>query len=256
MNLRVHDLLSLHQCRATIHIGQGRGGKRSETWEQKSVIVEMRKQQTERSLKPHEQYNTRCAIPLLHNAICRKIWRSKGKQEVQQEPVIHLLLEETVWWKHGIASVPVKTAAQPSRHKKAGHTMCNLLSGSLTRNWYNLAKCPDGVIPIQNFPFFTPGESSKIQVTSIRPCSNSRHRSNSYAASTSEKVNAWQHGAFWWYPCTHEGLQGDHHRKSTNRPTVSERSIGTSCFQGHGKSVGLCQGRERTPSALGQVHHE
>ena len=73
----------------------------------------MRKQQTERSLKPHGQYNTRCAISLLLNAICRKIWRGKGKQEVQQEQVIHLLLEETVRRKHGIASVPVVTAAQP-----------------------------------------------------------------------------------------------------------------------------------------------
>ena len=74
----------------------------------------MRKQQTERSLKPHGQYNTRCAIPLLHNAICREIWRSKGKQEVQQEPVIHLLPERNRQRKRRIASVPVETAAQPS----------------------------------------------------------------------------------------------------------------------------------------------
>ena len=75
----------------------------------------MRKQQTERSLKPHEQYNTRCAIPLLHNAICRKIWRSKGKQEVQQEPVVHLLLEAALGWKCGIPCLSVQAASQPSK---------------------------------------------------------------------------------------------------------------------------------------------
>ena len=53
-------------------------------------------------------------IALLLNAVCGRIRRGKGKQEVRQKPVVHLLLKEAVRREYGIAPIPVGTATQSS----------------------------------------------------------------------------------------------------------------------------------------------
>ena len=59
---------------------------------------------------PHEQYyNTRHGIPAIPNEVRRKIWRQPCQPEVQQEPVVYLLLEATQGWRCGIG-LPDQTA--------------------------------------------------------------------------------------------------------------------------------------------------
>ena len=48
---------------------------------------------------PHEQeYNTRHSLSAIPNEVRREIWRQPRQPEVQQEPVVHLLLEAALGW--------------------------------------------------------------------------------------------------------------------------------------------------------------
>ena len=48
---------------------------------------------------PHEQeYNTRHGLQAIPNEVRREIWRQPRQPEVQQEPVVHLLLEAALGW--------------------------------------------------------------------------------------------------------------------------------------------------------------
>lgn len=48
---------------------------------------------------PHEQYyNTRHGLSAIPNEVRREIRRQPRQPEVQQEPVVHLLLEAALGW--------------------------------------------------------------------------------------------------------------------------------------------------------------
>ena len=64
----------------------------------------------------HEQeYNTGHGIPAISHEVCRKIRRQPRQSEIQQEPVVHLLLEAALGWKCGIPCLSVQAASQPSK---------------------------------------------------------------------------------------------------------------------------------------------
>ena len=65
-------------------------------------------------LHAHE-YNTRHGISAIPDEIRREIRRQPSQPEVQQEPVVHLLLEGPLGWERGIPGLPVPAAPQPSQ---------------------------------------------------------------------------------------------------------------------------------------------
>ena len=70
---------------------------------------------------PHEQeYNTRHGLQAIPNEVRREIRRQPRQPEVQQEPVVHLLLEAALGWKCGIPGLPVQTASQPPQPAHRG----------------------------------------------------------------------------------------------------------------------------------------
>ena len=67
---------------------------------------------------PHEQkYNTRHGLSAIPNKVRREIRRQPCHPEVQQEAVVHLLLEVA---KCGIPCLSVQTPAQPSKPAHGG----------------------------------------------------------------------------------------------------------------------------------------
>jgi hypothetical protein len=67
----------------------------------------------------HEQCNTRYEISAIPNAVCAKERSAGSEQEIQQAPLIHLLLAGTVGWKHGELSMP-QPKAQGSKSLTRG----------------------------------------------------------------------------------------------------------------------------------------
>ena len=64
----------------------------------------------------HEQeYNTGHGIPAISHEVRRKIRRQPRQSEIQQEPVVHLLLEAALGWERGIPCLSVQAASQPSK---------------------------------------------------------------------------------------------------------------------------------------------
>ena len=64
----------------------------------------------------HEQeYNTGHGIPAISHEVRRKIRRQPRQSEIQQEPVVHLLLEAALGWKCGIPGLSAQAASQPSK---------------------------------------------------------------------------------------------------------------------------------------------
>ena len=59
----------------------------------------------------HEQaYSTRHGVSAIPDAIRGKIWCEPSRPEVQQEPVVHLLLEEPLGWNSSLFSLPIPAA--------------------------------------------------------------------------------------------------------------------------------------------------
>ena len=78
----------------------------------------------------HEQeYNTGHGISAIPDEVCGEIWRQPCQPEVQQEPVVHLLLEGALEWDTGVAGLSVKTATQPPQpaHRGSVNWECYLL---------------------------------------------------------------------------------------------------------------------------------
>ena len=70
---------------------------------------------------PHEkEYNTRHGISAIPNEVRREIRRQPRQSEVQQEPVVHLLLEAALGRKCGVPGLPVQTPPQPSQPAHGG----------------------------------------------------------------------------------------------------------------------------------------
>lgn len=69
----------------------------------------------------HEQeYNTRHGVSAIPDEVRRKIRREPCQPEIQQEPVVHLLLEGPLGWERGIPGLPVPAASQPSQPAHRG----------------------------------------------------------------------------------------------------------------------------------------
>ena len=85
-------------CRTTIHIGQlkKKAMRNMVSW----VIVKLPYQTSPKGDHiPHEQeYNTRHGLSAIPNEVRREIRRQPRQPEVQQEPVVHLLLEAALGW--------------------------------------------------------------------------------------------------------------------------------------------------------------
>ena len=78
-----------------------------------SVIVELLHNNLTRGdhILHEKEYNTGHGVSAIPNAVRRKIWREPCQPEVQQEPVVHLLLEEAVGWHTGVIGLPVPAAS-------------------------------------------------------------------------------------------------------------------------------------------------
>ena len=67
-----------------------------------------------------DEYNTGHGISAIPDEICGEIRRQPRQPEVQQEPVVHLLLEGPLGWDSGIFSLSVQTAPQPPKPAHRG----------------------------------------------------------------------------------------------------------------------------------------
>ena len=64
----------------------------------------------------HEQeYNTGHGISAIPDEVCGEIRREPGQPEIQQEPVVYLLLESSLGWEHGLPGLPVSASPQSSQ---------------------------------------------------------------------------------------------------------------------------------------------
>ena len=71
----------------------------------------------------HEQeYNTGHGISAIPDEVRGEIRGQPGQPEVQQEPVVHLLLEGTLGWDRAVPGLPVPAATQPSKPAHGGGT--------------------------------------------------------------------------------------------------------------------------------------
>ena len=60
-----------------------------------------------------KEYNTGHGISAILDEIRGKIRREPSQPEIQQEPVIYLLLERTLGWDGAVSGLPVPAAASP-----------------------------------------------------------------------------------------------------------------------------------------------
>ena len=77
-----------------------------------SVIVGVADNNTTRGghILHEQEYNTGHGVSAIPNEVRGEIRRQPCKPEVQQEPVVYLLLESTLGWKRGIPGLPVPAA--------------------------------------------------------------------------------------------------------------------------------------------------
>ena len=81
-----------------------------------SVKIEVADNLTRGNHILHEQeYHTRHGISAIFHEICRKIRRQPCYPEIQQEPVVYLLLEGALGWNGTISVLSVPSGTQPSQ---------------------------------------------------------------------------------------------------------------------------------------------
>ena len=69
----------------------------------------------------HEQeYNTGHGLQTIPNEVRRKVRRQPRQPEIQQKPVVHLLLEAALGRECGVPGLPVQTASQPPQPAHGG----------------------------------------------------------------------------------------------------------------------------------------
>ena len=87
----------------------------------------------------HEQkYNTGPGIPAIPDEICRKVRREPCQPEVQQESVVHLLLEEPMGWDGAVPRLPLQTPHNhPNQHTEAESKMT-----AAPRSWHGVTVAP------------------------------------------------------------------------------------------------------------------
>lgn len=88
-----------------------------------SVMIELRDQSNERKCPlPHAQCNTGHALPAIPFGVRAEAWSQPSEPEVQQEPVVYLLLESAIRRDEGIAGRPIPPSTQSSEPAQAGGT--------------------------------------------------------------------------------------------------------------------------------------
>ena len=80
-----------------------------------SVIVEVASNNRTRGghILHEQEYNTRHGISAIPDEIRRKIWRQPRQPQVQQEPVVHLLLEGSLGRLGAVPGLSVPASSQP-----------------------------------------------------------------------------------------------------------------------------------------------
>ena len=63
----------------------------------------------------HEQEYEGHGTLAIPDEVCAEIRREPGQPEIQQEPVVYLLLEGSLGWEHGLPGLPVPASPQPSQ---------------------------------------------------------------------------------------------------------------------------------------------
>ena len=106
-------------CTTTIHLGQT--NKKRVKDMASSVMIELpHKISRERSHTLHEKYNTGYAVSAIPHSFCRKARRGLRQPEIQQESVVHLLLESAVRRNAGIPCLPVPQTTSPPKRTHSG----------------------------------------------------------------------------------------------------------------------------------------
>ena len=87
-----------------------KGGKRQK-YEAKTVKVKLLHLTQPRGghILHEQEHNTGHGIQAIHNEICREIWRQPSKPEIQQKPLVYLLLESAKGRKRGDSGLPLRT---------------------------------------------------------------------------------------------------------------------------------------------------
>ena len=108
-------LFSSDVCRSTIHLGQSKKKRMRDRVSCAKVELPHNNLAKGDHISHEQEYNTGHGIPAISHEVCRKIWRQPRQSEIQQEPVVHLLLEAALGWKCGIPCLSVQAASQPSK---------------------------------------------------------------------------------------------------------------------------------------------
>ncbi len=68
----------------------------------------------------HGQYNTRHAVSAIPHEVCGEVRSQPRQSEVQQKPILYLLLESTLGWNCSVPGLPVPAASQSSQSAHRG----------------------------------------------------------------------------------------------------------------------------------------
>ena len=102
-------------CRRTIHLGRSKKKRRRDRVSCAKVEFPHNNLTKGDHISHEQEYNTGHGIPAISHEVRRKIRRQPRQSEIQQEPVVHLLLEAALGWKCGIPCLSVQAASQPSK---------------------------------------------------------------------------------------------------------------------------------------------
>ena len=159
-------------CRSTIHLGQSKK-KRMRNRVSCAKVELPHNSLTKGDHISHEQeYNTGHGIPAISHEVRRKIRRQPRQSEIQQEPVVHLLLEAALGWKCGIPCLSVQAASRPSKpaygsrtETHPGHARRNPTLGMIEL-WHRLrqrdyTRCPESLFRVMRKMGLFPAEKPK-----------------------------------------------------------------------------------------------
>ena len=111
---------SARHCRSTIHLGQSKKKRMRDRVSCAKVELPHRNLAKGDHISHEQEYNTGHGIPAISHEVRRKIRRQPRQSEIQQEPVVHLLLEAALGWKCGIPCLSVQAAhSHPNQHTEA-----------------------------------------------------------------------------------------------------------------------------------------
>ena len=93
-----------------------------------SVIVEVASNNRTRGghILHEQEYNTGHGVSAIPDEVRGETRRQTSQPEVQQEPLVHLLLEGALGWHTGVIGVPLPAAPQPSQPAHRGGAEADL----------------------------------------------------------------------------------------------------------------------------------